>query len=317
MELLDEPLVSIGVPAYNGANFLRASLYSLINQTYRNLQIVVSDDSSSDDTLKICNSFRDLDSRVIVVSNRERLGAVANYNRVLELADGDFFFWNAQDDCRHPMYVARCVEQFKSNKSLVFCHSQYSDSAVTNDSVPLIRSLDPFVKQSDFRIRFLEAYKCFVGSTAFYGMYRMSIMHSKLYWRNFIASDCAIFNSCLLEGDICEVGDVLFYYSGRSHVRSVNDHYRFLDPFSERKLIDSPYLRYLLENIRIVMFSSTTLRNKVMIIRDILAYELVNIPIKAVYKLVLRVCGQHHARRFAEYFGRVDLPPLPSGYKDS
>jgi glycosyltransferase involved in cell wall biosynthesis len=316
MDSFNDPLVSIGVPAYNGAGFLRKTLQSLINQTYKNLQIIVSDDCSSDDTLQICFSFRDYDSRVIVVSNKERLGAVANFNRVVELAKGEFFFWNAQDDYRDHSYVECCMSQFKSNNNLVFCHSKYSDSAVSENSEFLVRSLNFIINEPDFRSRFLKAYKSFIGSTAFYGMYRMSMMHRKLKWGNFIASDCCIFNACLLEGDICEVEEILFFYSGRTNVRSVFDHYRFLDPFSSRKWFAFPYLRYLLETIRSVVLSSVNLSNKVLIIRDILAYEVLNIPLKAVYKAVLYLFGDNHARRFAEYFGRSDLPALPSGYKD-
>src|SRR5687767_11052901 len=85
------PKVSIGMPVYNGANYIRRSIRSILDQDYRNLELVISDNASTDETEAICREMAATDDRIRYFRNEVNLGAAKNYNRVFELAQGEFF----------------------------------------------------------------------------------------------------------------------------------------------------------------------------------------------------------------------------------
>jgi len=87
----DKPLITIGIPVYNGEDFIRDCLNSICNQTYENLEIIISDNASDDHTSEICEEFAAKDLRIKYFRNKKNLGAAPNYNKVFELSSGEFF----------------------------------------------------------------------------------------------------------------------------------------------------------------------------------------------------------------------------------
>jgi glycosyltransferase involved in cell wall biosynthesis len=118
------PRVSIGLPVYNGEKYLACALDSLLNQTFTDFEIVISDNASTDRTVEICEEYAARDDRIRVVRQQENLGAVGNFNRVFELSQGEYFKWAAYDDICSPELIARCVEVLDHDKSVVCCHAK-------------------------------------------------------------------------------------------------------------------------------------------------------------------------------------------------
>lgn len=100
-----EPLVSIGVPVRNGAAFLEEALRHLVEQTHANLEIIISDNASSDGTSDIIERFALNDTRIRVYTQSQTLTAFENFRFVFEQASGEFFMWAAHDDRHSPTYV--------------------------------------------------------------------------------------------------------------------------------------------------------------------------------------------------------------------
>lgn len=100
------PLVSVGVPVRDGAKSLRLALDSVINQTYRNLEIIISDNCSTDATQEICLEYARKDSRIIYHRQPRFLTALENFRFVLEEARGEYFTWAAHDDTRSQNYIS-------------------------------------------------------------------------------------------------------------------------------------------------------------------------------------------------------------------
>lgn len=97
--LLDkQAAVSIGMPVYNMAEYVGEAIESLLAQTYTNFELIISDNASTDATLKIIKSFERVDGRVRVLEQPSNLGAIANFEVVLDAAAGDRFMWAASDD---------------------------------------------------------------------------------------------------------------------------------------------------------------------------------------------------------------------------
>jgi glycosyltransferase involved in cell wall biosynthesis len=100
------PLVSICIPTYNGERFLRPCLDSALQQTVRDIEIVVVDDASSDATVAIAESYAARDPRVVVVRNDTNAGLVGNWNRSIGHARGRWIKLLFQDDLLHPDFLA-------------------------------------------------------------------------------------------------------------------------------------------------------------------------------------------------------------------
>lgn len=113
------PRVGIGVPVYNGEAYLDQALSGLRAQTFEDVEIVVSDNASTDGTAEICREHAAADPRVRVVRNRDNYGFVHNFNSVFRLSRGEYFLWAAADDQHAPTYVERCVEVLDDDPSVV------------------------------------------------------------------------------------------------------------------------------------------------------------------------------------------------------
>jgi len=134
------PRVSIGVPVYNGAQFLRATLDSLLAQTYRDFELIISDNASTDDTGLICAEYAARDARVRYVRSDVNLGAAWNINRLVGLATGEYFKWAMADDSCRPELVARCVEVLDRDPGVVLACVR---TVFIDESDRVVRALDP------------------------------------------------------------------------------------------------------------------------------------------------------------------------------
>ena len=96
--MINSALVSIVMPVYNGQKYLEEQLKSLIDQSYRNLEIIVIDDKSTDSSLEIINNLASTDKRIKVYTNSRNLGLISNYLKGASSASGEFICVCDQDD---------------------------------------------------------------------------------------------------------------------------------------------------------------------------------------------------------------------------
>ena len=91
------PKVTIGIPVFNGDQFLRKSIESIINQSYQDIEIIISDNCSTDNTEKICKTYAFNDKRIRYIKQSVNLGIFGNLEFVLSKAVGRYFMWSAAD----------------------------------------------------------------------------------------------------------------------------------------------------------------------------------------------------------------------------
>ncbi len=116
------PRVSIGLPVYNGADYIEPTIESILSQTFGDFELVISDNASTDATQAICERFAAMDPRIVYVRQQTNLGAAANYNQVFVLARGDYFKWAAHDDLLAPDYLKACVKLLDDEPDCVLVH---------------------------------------------------------------------------------------------------------------------------------------------------------------------------------------------------
>src|SRR5215472_3946539 len=92
------PRLSIGLPVYNGEDYLAESLEALLGQSYEDFELIISDNASTDSTADICRRYEKQDSRIRYVRQPRNIGAGPNHNYVVRHARGELFKWAAHDD---------------------------------------------------------------------------------------------------------------------------------------------------------------------------------------------------------------------------
>ena len=117
------PLVTIGMPVYNDLPFLRKAIDSLLAQTYRNFELIISDDGSTDGSAEVCEAYAKNDHRIWYFRQPNRLGISENINFLIREARGDFFMVAADDDIWDPRFIEILLNKLLENESLVsaFC----------------------------------------------------------------------------------------------------------------------------------------------------------------------------------------------------
>lgn len=127
---MSQPLVSIAIPAYNSEKYLAPALQSCLDQTYPNIEVVISDDQSKDGTVMIIREFMQKAGNIRYVTQEKNLGPVANVNAAVGMAKGEFVIILDHDDMLPPHHVERMVKHFTSpDIALVHCNAMRIDSA--------------------------------------------------------------------------------------------------------------------------------------------------------------------------------------------
>lgn len=118
------PCVSIALPVYNGDDYVAEAIESLLAQTYRDFELIISDNASFDKTEAICRSYAEQDSRIRYCRQQRNQGGMWNFNHVVGLARGKYIKWSAHDDLCAPTFLERCVEVLEKEPELVWCYTQ-------------------------------------------------------------------------------------------------------------------------------------------------------------------------------------------------
>lgn len=116
------PRVSVGIPVFNGEWFLPATLDAILAQDFADFEVIISDNASIDGTAEICHLYSVRDQRVRYYRSDLNRGAAHNYNRVAELARGEYFKWASYDDIIAPGYLGACVRALDARPDAVLAY---------------------------------------------------------------------------------------------------------------------------------------------------------------------------------------------------
>lgn len=128
------PVVSVCVPTYNGAAYLAECLDSILAQTFTDFEVLIVDDCSRDDTLAIAEQYARRDPRVRVLRNEHNLGLVGNWNRCVEIAQGEWIKFVFQDDLIAPTCLDRMLAVGRNGHLLVGCARDFIFDPGTRES---------------------------------------------------------------------------------------------------------------------------------------------------------------------------------------
>jgi glycosyltransferase involved in cell wall biosynthesis len=111
--------VAIGIPVYNGSNYLAAAIDSILAQSYGDFDLLISDNASTDGTEEICRAYAQKDRRIRYIRQPKNVGAAANHNLLVQMTDSPYFKWAAHDDLLAPGFLAACVDVLDRDPTVV------------------------------------------------------------------------------------------------------------------------------------------------------------------------------------------------------
>lgn len=125
------PLVSVLIPCFNQGEFIRETVLSVLAQDYTNVQIIISDDASTDDTCNILSALKkQYKKKIVLLLNQNNLGISDNIARMQNLIEGDYVCWFSGDDIMLPAKLTEQVMLMEDNPDVVYC---YHDVEVFDD----------------------------------------------------------------------------------------------------------------------------------------------------------------------------------------
>jgi glycosyltransferase involved in cell wall biosynthesis len=204
-----ETLLSIGLYVYNGERFLEEALCSILNQTFTDFELIISDNASSDRTRQIAEAYAERDDRIRYYQSEKNMGAGWNMRRVYELAAGKYFKWAAVDDLLEPDLLQRCVGILEGDPDCVLAYASTKEVDENRIFIKNYRtptktdSTDPVAR---FREMILTGHNCY----QIFGVIRMSALRQLPPQGTYVNGDRILLARLALLGRFYEVPEYLF-----------------------------------------------------------------------------------------------------------
>lgn len=168
-----EALVSVGIPTYNRFDMLRRAVESVLMQDYPSVELIISDNASTDGTQAWCEDLCQRDNRVRYIRQRSNVGLVANYNQVFSHARGDYYMAFADDDWLDGSYISQCIQRLRARPDLVLVCGKWR----WFEGQEFVREGDILsLLQESGRERVLTLYKKMDVNTFFHGVVRRDLV---------------------------------------------------------------------------------------------------------------------------------------------
>ena len=208
----DKPYVSVGLPVFNGEDYLEEALDSILAQTYSDFELIISDNASTDRTEEICRAYTVRDKRIRYFRNETNLGAAKNFNRVFELSSGEYFKWASYDDVLGPEFLSRCITVLDQDSSIVLCHAK---TGRINEHSALVGVYEEYqylrLGSRKPHKRFFDLIRLNHSCNIVFGVTRASALRMTSLIGPYPASDRVLLAQLGLIGRLHEIPDMLFY----------------------------------------------------------------------------------------------------------
>ncbi len=230
------PRVSVGMPVYNGERYVKAALDAVLTQTFRDFELIISDNASTDATGEICREYAARDPRIRYSRNDENIGAARNSNRTVELATGQYFKWAHHDDLCAPEFLLRCVQVLEQQPAAVLCYPQsrvideHGDFVSDPEDGLDLRATDPVERYRAFLRRYRGG-NWWINPM--FGVMRTEVIKKTRLDGSYFAADVVLLSELALMGEFHELSERLLYR--RRHPEGSGN----LDPW-EKAVFEDP-----------------------------------------------------------------------------
>ena len=298
-------LVSIGIPVYNGQNYIMDSINSVLCQTFDDFELIISDNASTDDTKKICMEYAGRDRRIRYHRNDENLGYAKNFNKVFELSGGTYFKWISHDDVIHPTFLEKCVRVMDEFPDII---GVFPGMAYIDEFGKVIQycSKDYSILGDDHAGRLHELMNHEIDGTeifwSIYSLLRRDVLGKTSLHGTYVAADRVLLLELVLQGKIKHIDDVLLFIrkhpgSSMKICRLPKERYKWVN--SER----TPFLVFPSWNVTYQQYKAIS-RYDISMIQKIKGYYEVS---RKIVKKDLRTLGGEIKVVGKEFIGMKDF----------
>jgi glycosyltransferase involved in cell wall biosynthesis len=203
------PTLSVGLPVYNGQNYLAESIEALLGQSYADFELIISDNASTDDTADICRRYQEKDSRIRYFRQEHNIGGAPNHNFLVGQARGELFKWASHDDLYARDLLGRCVAALKEFPNVVLAHSW---TALIDDSGTVTKAVRyPLVTSSSSAPERFRSILYESGGDDDGGVIRMDVLRRAPLLGSYHHSDRTLVAGLALCGPFYQVPDWLYF----------------------------------------------------------------------------------------------------------
>ncbi len=206
-----QPLLSVGLCVYNGEKYISEGIESVLSQDISNLELIISDNHSTDSTQEICERYQALDKRIRYVRLPENLGFLKNCWNALSLARAPYFMWATYDDLYESSFARSCIDRLETNPHIALV---YSRTKMVNAESEFINIAKDHIQaaQDNPVERFTHLIWELGLCNAFLGVYRSDIIRKTrfLFYRLYRGYDNLFLAEVSLLGKIVQLEDILF-----------------------------------------------------------------------------------------------------------
>jgi glycosyltransferase involved in cell wall biosynthesis len=258
------PAVTIGLAVYNGEAYLRATLDSLLAQTFTDFELVISDNASTDRTSEICREFAAADGRIRYSRNDINIGSVRNHRKTLELARGKYFRWASANDLCRPTLLEKCAEALNSHPDVVVAFGLTTliddDGNVIGENNQHLHLVEE--QPGDRFIQYLSR----VGLiNQFAGLTRTAALRKARPVGDYIASDIVLLAELTLLGKFFEIQEPLYIrrisQNATTQGKTISELQKFYNPMKANR-VSLPLWRQQGELFRAILRSDIPYADK-------------------------------------------------------
>ena len=214
------PLLSIGLPVFNGQDYVAEAIESLLGQTFHDFELIIADNASTDSTVAICERYASKDARIRLLKADVNKGAAWNFNRTVRQSASRYFKWAAHDDLHAPEFLRQCIDVLERDESVVlaFTRTNFIDGKgadLGEYKYPL--DLDTATKRDVFLI---YTHGGHIVHEVF-GVIRRDALENTSLIGGYVGSDLTLLGRLALAGRFVQIPRVLFFHrehAGRSTV---------------------------------------------------------------------------------------------------
>lgn len=204
------PAVTIGMPAYNAAGTIGEAVGSLLRQTFEDIEVIVSDNASTDGTVDILRDLYPSETRLRVISHDRNIGANANYSSLVAQARGRYFKWASSSDWCAPTFVERCVAELESEPEVILvCPRTRTFEHDVSDAIDYADDVG-FEQKEPVR-RFVALMQGLKLNNAINGVFRTEALRRTRLIEHYPGSDVVMMAHIALLGRIRLLPEALYY----------------------------------------------------------------------------------------------------------
>lgn len=243
-----KPLVSIGLPVYNGSRYLALAIEALLEQDFVDFELIISDNASTDDTAQICEKYKKIDKRIRYIRNETNIGAAKNASQVFEFSSGEYFMWAAHDDIYKKEFITKCLRELEQHPDAVFCCSEIE--FIDENGAAILRKHSSICTVGKNVQERVYDWISRMGWFEIYSLIRTDALKKIRLGLQAFGSDVILMLELLMQGNAAKVPEKLFKFRLPSEPKTVQDYMQVCEDSQ-----DTPYTNLARELLQVILDS--------------------------------------------------------------